>query len=95
MLRLYHFALSPFTKVRLCLAEKKIEVELVEEKYWEQSAEFLRRSPAGRVPILRVEGRNFTESLPICEYFKEVYPDPMLIQRVLKSVTRCAAGQLV
>ena len=47
MLRLYHFALSPFSrKVRLCLAEKKIEVELVEEKYWEQSAEFLRRSPA-------------------------------------------------
>ena len=80
MLRLYHFALSPFSrKVRLCLAEKKIEVELVEEKYWEQSAEFLRRSPAGLVPILRVEGRNMTESLPICEYLEEVYPDPMLI----------------
>ena len=69
MLRLYHFALSPFSrKVRLCLAEKKIEVELVEDKYWEQSAEFLRRSPAGRVPILRVDGRNLTESLPIREY---------------------------
>lgn len=80
MLRLYHFALSPFSrKVRLCLAEKKIEVELVEEKYWEQSAEFLCRSPAGRVPILRVDGRNLTESLPICEYLEEIYPDPMLI----------------
>ena len=80
MLRLYHFALSPFSrKVRLCLAEKKIEVELVEEKYWEQSAEFLRRNPAGLVPILRVEGRNMTESMPICEYLEEVYPDPMLI----------------
>ena len=80
MLRLYHFALSPFSrKVRLCLAEKKIEVELVEEKYWEQSAEFLRRSPAGRVPILRVDGRNLTESQPICEYLEEIYPDPMLI----------------
>ena len=80
MLRLYHFALSPFSrKVRLCLAEKKIEVELVEEKYWEQSAEFLRRSPAGLVPILRLEGRNMTESMPICEYLEEVYPDPMLI----------------
>ena len=82
MLRLYHFSLSPFSrKVRLYLAEKKIEVELVEEKYWEQSAEFLRRSPAGRVPILRVEGRNLSESLPICEYLEEIYPDPILIPR--------------
>ena len=82
MLRLYHFSLSPFSrKVRLCLAEKKIEVELVEEKYWEQSPEFLRRSPAGRVPILRVEGRNLSESLPICEYLEEIYPDPILIPR--------------
>ena len=82
MLRLYHFSLSPFSrKVRLCLAEKKIEVELVEERYWEQSPEFLRRSPAGRVPILRVEGRNLSESLPICEYLEEIYPDPILIPK--------------
>ena len=82
MLRLYHFALSPFSrKVRLCLAEKKIEVELIEEKYWEKSTEFLRRSPAGRIPILRFEGRNLSESLPICEYLEEIYPDPILIPR--------------
>ena len=82
MLRLYHFALSPFSrKVRLCLAEKKIEVELIEEKYWEQSSEFLRRSPAGRVPILRIQGRNLSESLPICEYLEEIYPDPILIPK--------------
>ncbi|MEP4638842.1 MAG: glutathione S-transferase N-terminal domain-containing protein, partial [Yoonia sp.] len=37
MNRLYHYPLSPFSrKVRLSLAEKKIEVELVEERYWEQ-----------------------------------------------------------
>ena len=35
---LYHYPLSPFSrKVRLCLAEKKIEVGLVDERYWEQS----------------------------------------------------------
>ena len=34
MNRLYHFPLSPFCrKVRLTLAEKKQEVELVEERY--------------------------------------------------------------
>ena len=36
MARLYHVPLSPFCrKVRLSLAEKKIEVELVEERDWQ------------------------------------------------------------
>ena len=53
--RLYHVPLSPFCrKVRLTLAEKKIEAELVEERYWEPSPDFLRRNPAGKVPILGV-----------------------------------------
>ena len=48
MLRLYHAPLSPFCrKIRLTLAEKRIEVELVDEKYWERSTDFLRRNPAG------------------------------------------------
>ena len=54
MARLFHVPLSPFCrKVRLSLAEKKIEVELVEERYWEQDADFMRRNPAGKVPVLR------------------------------------------
>lgn len=80
MNRLYHFALSPFCrKVRLTLAEKKIEVELVEERYWEQSADFLRRNPAGRVPVLRMDGRFLAESQAICEFLDETVPDPSLM----------------
>ena len=82
MLRLYHFALSPFSrKVRLCLAEKKIEVELVEEKYWERSVEFINRNPAGTIPILRLEGRYLSESLPICEYLEDIFPEPILMPK--------------
>ncbi|WP_116132799.1 glutathione S-transferase family protein [Tropicimonas sp. IMCC34043] len=80
MNRLYHVPLSPFCrKVRLVLAEKKIEVELVEERYWERDAEFLRRNPAGKVPVLRMDGRVMSESQAICEYLEEVYPDPRLM----------------
>lgn len=80
MFRLYHYPLSPFCrKIRLVLAEKKIEVDLVEERYWEQNPEFLRRNPAGKVPVLRVDGKTMTESTPICEYLDETYPDPKLI----------------
>jgi glutathione S-transferase len=80
MTRLYHFALSPFCrKVRLVLAEKKIEVELVDEKYWEPSTEFLQRNPAGKVPILRIDGLTLTDSGAICEYIEETHPEPPLM----------------
>lgn len=80
MNRLFHVPLSPFCrKVRLVLAEKKIEVELVEEKYWEKSQEFMRRNPAGKVPVLRLDGKTLTESTPICEFIEEAHPNPQLI----------------
>ncbi|MDN5788877.1 glutathione S-transferase family protein [Pseudorhodobacter sp.] len=82
MNRLYHFPLSPFCrKVRLTLAEKKLEVELVEERYWEPSAEFLRRNPAGKVPILKMDSKMLTESQAICEYLEDIAPNPPLMPR--------------
>ncbi|OIP82827.1 MAG: glutathione S-transferase [Rhodobacterales bacterium CG2_30_65_12] len=80
MNRLFHFPLSPYCrKVRLSLAEKRIEVELVEERYWEKSAEFLRRNPAGKVPVLRLDGKTLSESAAINEYIEERYPNPPLM----------------
>lgn len=82
MIRLYHFPLSPFCrKVRLTLAEKRMEVELVEERYWEPTPEFLRRNPAGKVPILKMENRTLSESQAICEYLDEIAPSPALMPR--------------
>jgi len=80
MNRLYHIPLSPFCrKVRLVMAEKRIEVELVEERYWDPSNEFVRRNPAAQVPILRYDGRFLTDSTATCEYLDERVPDPQLI----------------
>ncbi|MBP1806433.1 glutathione S-transferase family protein [Rubellimicrobium aerolatum] len=82
MNRLYHYPLSPFSrKVRLALGEKRIEVELVEERYWEQGIEFLRRNPAGQVPVLRMNGRHLADSQAICEYLEETAPTPPLLPR--------------
>ena len=82
MIRLYHFPLSPFCrKVRLTLAEKKLEVELVEERFWEPSPDFLRRNPAGKVPVLRMDQKILSESQAICEYLDEVIPNPQLMPR--------------
>ena len=82
MIRLYHFPLSPFCrKVRLTLAEKKLDVELVEERYWEPSPDFLRRNPAGQVPVLKIDARVMAESQAICEYLDETVPSPPLMPR--------------
>lgn len=80
MNRLYHFPLSPFSrKVRLSLAEKKIEVELVEERYWEKDSDFLRRNPAGKVPVLKMGNRTMADSTAICEFLEDAYPTPALL----------------
>jgi glutathione S-transferase len=80
MARLFHVPLSPFCrKIRLSLAEKRIEVELVEERYWEADPDFLRRNPAGKVPVLRLDGIMMSESAAICEYIEETRPDPSLL----------------
>lgn len=80
MNRLYHFPLSPFSrKVRLSLAEKRIEVELVEERYWEKDSDFLRRNPAGKVPVLKMGNRTMADSTAICEYLEDAHPNPPLL----------------
>lgn len=82
MAKLYHVPLSPFCrKVRLSLAEKKVEVELTEERYWEQDKDFMRRNPAGKVPVLRIDGVTMCESAAICEYLEETRPEPALLPK--------------
>lgn len=82
MIRLFHVPLSPYCrKVRLSLAEKKLEVELVEERYWEQNPEFLRRNPAGKVPVVKMDGMLLSESAAICEYIEEKNPTPALMPK--------------
>lgn len=80
MAQLFHAPLCPFSrKVRLVLAEKKIEASLIDEAYWEKSADFLRRNPAGRVPVLKIDGLTLCESAAICEYLDEVHPGASLM----------------
>lgn len=80
MRELYHFWLSPFSrKVRLLLAEKKLEFELIAEPVWERRDEFLHLNPAGEVPVLKEEdGTVVCDSSVICEYLDEVYGETRL-----------------
>lgn len=80
---LYHQWLSPFCrKVRLVLAEKKLEFELRLEPTWERRPEFLALNPAGEVPVL-VDGDDcvLADSQAICEYLDETTGEPSLLGR--------------
>ena len=80
MRKLHHLTLSPFCrKVRLVLAEKKLEVELIEEPVWEKRLDFLRLSPSGKVPLLKEGKEVLSESTAISELLDETYPIPKLI----------------
>ena len=80
MCRLFHLPLSPFCrKIRLVLAEKKLDVDLVEEPVWEKRADFLKKNPAAKIPILSIGNNILAESNAIFEYLEEVYPSPALL----------------
>lgn len=81
MFRLYHLPLSPACrKVRLVLGEKKVEVDLIEERPWERRLDFLRMNPAGMVPVLVTkEGQALSESRAITGYLEELVPEPPLM----------------
>lgn len=78
----YHLPFSPFSrKVRLALAEKKLQFELRLEDVWHLREEYLALNPAGQVPVLVDEATTIADSTAIVEYLEEVYPSPSLIGR--------------
>ncbi|WP_135081182.1 glutathione S-transferase family protein [Terasakiella sp. SH-1] len=81
MRRLYHLPFDPQSrKVRLLLAEKKLDFSCVIEPVWERRETFLALNPAGEVPVLvEPEGRPIWDDAAICEYLEEVYPTPTLL----------------
>lgn len=78
---LHHLWLSPFCrKVRVVLAEKRIDFDLRAENVWERRQEFLALNPAGEVPVMiEPDGTALSGSAVICEFLEEVHADPPLI----------------
>ncbi len=82
---LYQLWLSPFCrKIRVALAEKKLDFELKVEKTWERRRDFLKMNPAGDVPVLVDDGLVICHSSNICQYLEEKYDDHTLMGETIQ-----------
>ncbi|MFN2646308.1 MAG: glutathione S-transferase family protein [Burkholderiales bacterium] len=82
MLKLCGFPISNyFNKTRIAMLEKGLEFELDASCRPSQAADFLARTPMGKVPFLEVDGHTITESQVICEYLEDAYPQKPLYPR--------------
>ena len=81
---LYDYKRAPNARrVRIFLAEKKINIEIKNVDLMKQENiqdDFLKINPSGTVPFLQIkEDEGLTESIAICRYFEEKYPEPAMM----------------
>ncbi|MFW5678801.1 MAG: glutathione S-transferase family protein [Pseudomonadota bacterium] len=75
VLRLHHFPICPYSrKLRLALAEKGLDAELVPHDPWRREDRLIALNPAAEVPVLEVDGLVLAESVAIAEYLEERFP---------------------
>jgi len=82
MIKLCGFHISNYhNKVRIALLEKGIAFEEDSGVKPSQEADYLARSPMGKVPYLEVDGTRIRESGVILEYLEDAYPQKPLLPR--------------
>jgi len=80
---LYHDPRAPNPRrVRIFLAEKNVAYDTIEvliSASAHQTPEFRRKNPLALLPVLEFpDGRILRESMAICRYIEEMYPEPNL-----------------
>jgi glutathione S-transferase len=80
VITLYDAARCPYcARVRIVLAEKDIELDVVEIDLSNRPAWLYEKNATGRVPVLEEDGRPLPESAVIMEFLEERYPEPPLL----------------
>ena len=80
---------SPFArKVRIVLAEKQLEHELVVDIPWNAETQVSQFNPLGKVPVLVINEQEHTslfDSRVIVEYLERLVPSPVLIPKAAEA----------
>ena len=82
-MKLYDLPASPNARrVRVFIAEKNLQIEMVPINMMtgeNKTEEYLSKNPLGRMPLLELDnGTCIAESIAICRYLENEYPDPPL-----------------
>ena len=83
-MKLFDYSAAPSPrKVRLSIAEKGLDIPTVEvdlRARAQLAPAFLAKNPGATVPVLELDdGTCLTESLAICHYLEQTYPEPNLM----------------
>lgn len=79
-LTLYDAPRCPYcARVRIVLAEKDVELEVVEIDLADRPAWIYEKNSTGRVPVIEEDGWVLPESAVIMEYLEDRYPEPPLL----------------
>ncbi len=80
MITLYDATRCPYcARVRIVLAEKGVDVDVVEIDLQDRPEWLYEKNATGRVPVLEEDGRPLPESAVIMEFLEERYPEPPLL----------------
>jgi len=80
VLTLYDAARCPYCdRVRIALAEKGIEHEVVAIDLGDRPAWLYEKNPFGKVPVIEEDTFVLAESAVIMDYLEERYPEPALL----------------
>jgi glutathione S-transferase len=80
VITLYDAPRCPYcARVRIVLAEKGVELDVVEIDLSDRPNWLYEKNPTGRVPVLEEDDRPLPESAVIMEFLEERYPEPPLL----------------
>jgi len=92
-MKLFGSLLSPYVrKVRVVMAEKKLEYQLILDDVWSEAPEVLRYNPLGKVPCLVMDdGGSLFDSRVIVEYLDTLSPVGRLLPQASRdrTATKC------
>ncbi len=84
-MRIYDWAAAPNPKrLRMYLVEKGLNIEIIQVsgENLRLKPEYVAKFPQAMVPMLELDdGRQIGESIAICRYFEEIYPNPPMLGR--------------